>query len=61
MAAYSIIAFGVKLSDTRRSICAGFFMRSFFAVYTQLPHFVTPKIDQMSSDATGSIMDEQGE
>ena len=54
--AYRVEAFGVKLADTLRAMCVGFPMRTFFSMYTQPPHFIIPKIDQVSPDALGPIL-----
>ena len=48
MAAYRINAFDVQMPDTRGAMRAGSFMRSFFASSAQMPHFITPGIDQVS-------------
>ena len=57
----SISAYDVKLADTRRTMCAGFFFRSICDLYSQLPHFSAPEIDHMSKRASGDVMVEQGD
>ena len=61
MAAYRINAFGVQMPDTRGAMRAGSFMRSFFAFSPQMPHFITPGIDQMSKQALGAAGGGDGE
>ena len=61
LVASRINAFDVKLIDARRAMCVGFLMRSFFAFYFELLQFIAPNNDQMSTQAMGHIMDQQGE
>ena len=55
-----INALDARLAVTRCATCVGFLMRGFFAFYPQLPYFVAPKIDQMSSRALAVVMVEHG-
>ena len=62
MVAYRANAFDVQLVDTRRIMCSGFIMRSFFEFFSQLPGFVGPKIpnrivfDGKMSDSSPDIL-----
>ena len=53
--------FGVEITGTRRTMCVGFAMRVYFAFWALLPHFIIDKIDHMSPDALGHIMDKGGD
>ena len=53
--------FDVEITGTRRTRCVGFAMRVFFAFWALLPHFIINKIDHMSPDALGHIMDKRGD
>ena len=50
-----IDAFDIQMVDTRRAICAGVLMRSDFAVFSQMPHLLTPGIRQLSKQALGTV------
>ena len=38
-------AFDIQMAGTRRTMCAGFLVRSFFAFYIRLPQVVIPQLD----------------
>ena len=60
MISYRANAFDVQLVDTRRIMCSGFIMRSFFEFFSQLPGFVEPKIPKqiaLDSKMSGSSPD----
>ena len=65
MISYRANAFDVQLIDTRRIMCSGFIMRSFFEFFSQLPGFVGPKIpnkivlDGKMSDSSPDILMEK--
>ena len=44
MVSYRANAFDVQMVNTRRIMCSGFIMRSFFEFFSQLPGFIKPKI-----------------
>ena len=60
MVAYLANSFDANLADTRRAMRVVFFMRSSFALFAWPPHFVAPKIDEMSQEALGPIADKWG-
>ena len=45
-------AFDVGFTDTRRATCVDSVLRGFFAVFTQLPHFIAPRIEKLSERAS---------
>ena len=65
MISYRANAFDVQLVDTRRIMCSGFIMRSFFGFFSQLPGFVGPKIpnkivlDGKMSDSSPDVLMEK--
>ena len=54
MAAYRTSTADVNLTDTRRAMCVGDMARSFFAFFSQPPHFVVQRV-------LGAAMVVQGE
>ena len=55
MISYRANAFDVQLVNTRRVLCSGFIMRSFFEFFSQLPGFIAPKVPDFSDKTPGSI------
>ena len=53
MAAHRINALDAKLTDARRAMRAGFLARSSFAIYPQPHPLFAPKVDRLSSRASG--------
>ena len=45
LVSYKLNAFDIHMAGTRRTMCAGFLVRSFFAFYIQLPQVVIPTLD----------------
>ena len=45
MVASKLNAFDVQMAGTRRTMCAGFLIRSFFFVFIQVPRVVIPALD----------------
>ena len=46
MAPRRITSLAIQMTDTRRAMCAGSLARSFFACYTQIPHFAAPGLSR---------------
>ena len=55
MVAYRANAFDVQMSGTRRIMCSGFIMRSFFQFFSRMPNFIVPKSPLMDTGVPGSI------
>ena len=53
--AYHIDAHDTRITETRRTMFAGSFMRSSFALYTQMPNPIVPGIDQICRRALGTV------
>ena len=49
LAPHKLNAADIQMAGTRRTMCAGFLIRSFFAFYIHLPQVVVPRLD-VSSD-----------
>ena len=45
LVSYKLNAFDIQMAGTRRTMCAGFLVRSFFAFYIHLPQVVIPQLD----------------
>ena len=45
LVSYKLNAFDIQMAGTRRTMCAGFLIRSFFAFYIHLPQVVIPRLD----------------
>ena len=45
LASRELNAFDIQMAGTRRTMCAGFLVRSFFAFYIHLPQVVIPQLD----------------
>ena len=45
LVSYKLNAFDIQMAGTRRTMCAGFLIRSFFAFYIHLPQVVIPQLD----------------
>ena len=45
LVSYRLNAFDIQMAGTRRTMCAGFLVRSFFAFYIRLPQVVIPQLD----------------
>ena len=61
MAAHRINALDAKLTDARRAMRAGFLARSSFAIYPQPHPLFAPKVDRLSSRASGPAVIKQRE
>ena len=45
LVSYRLNAFDIQMAGTRRTMCAGFLVRSFFAFFIHLPQVVIPRLD----------------
>ena len=54
LVSYKLNAFDIQMAGTRRTMCAGFLVRSFFAFYIHLPQVVIPRLD-VTADMVHSL------
>ena len=55
MVSYRLNAFDVQMAGTRRTMCSGYLMRSFFTFFSQMPNFIIPKYPEFGSKMPGYI------
>ena len=59
MMAFCSDAFDIQMAGTRRTMCADYSSRAFFAFFTQAPYVVAPKIERLSRTPVGSMETEK--